>query len=270
VQAIICFTSDFGMGDTWVGMCHAVIYRACPQARVVDLAHDVPPYDIRKAAAVAASGVWQLPEAIHLVVVDPGVGRGRRDLCIVTGGGTVLVGPDNGVLIPATWRSGGISEVFAIEPEALTFRAPLATFHARDVLAPAAAALACGVDPAAVGFAVDAATLVDAPFEESRMENSVVVAEVVDIDRFGSVRLAISADDLVRFDLRGSVLELVFGQAVLEVPFGATFSDVPEGEAVALIDSSGWLTLAVRMGSAAERFGVEPGQIAHVRGVASE
>ncbi|PKQ36699.1 MAG: hypothetical protein CVT59_11415 [Actinobacteria bacterium HGW-Actinobacteria-1] len=267
MQAIICFTSDFGMGDTWVGMCHAVIYRACPQARVVDLAHDVLPYDIRKAAAVAASGVWQLPEAIHLVVVDPGVGGGRRDLCVVTGGGTILVGPDNGVLIPATWRAGGISEVYAIDPEALTFRSPLATFHARDVLAPAAAALACGVDPSAMGAKVPPESLVHTPFERAIEVDGIVSAEVVDVDRFGSVRIAVSTEDLEEFGLRRDTLEMGFGHVNLEVPFGATFSDVPEGEPVALFDSSGWLTLAVRMGSAAERYGIEPGQLARVRGV---
>lgn len=269
MQAIICFTSDFGMGDTWVGMCHAVIYRACPQARVVDLAHDVPPYDIRKAAAVAASGVWQLPEAIHLVVVDPGVGDSRRDLCVVTGGGTVLVGPDNGVLIPATWRSGGLAEVYVIDPEALTFRSPLATFHARDVLAPAAAALACGVDPSGVGISVDPSSLEAAPFEQAREVAGVVQAEVVDVDRFGSVRLAISAGDLGSFGLRQDVLEVKTGDRSIIVPFGATFSDVPEGDPVALVDSSGWLTLAVRMDSASKRYAMDPGDVVHVRAVPS-
>lgn len=269
MQAIICFTSDFGMGDTWVGMCHAVIYRACPQARVVDLAHDVPPYDIRKAAAVAASGVWQLPEAIHLVVVDPGVGGGRRDLCVVTGGGTVMVGPDNGVLIPATWRAGGIDEVFAIDPEALNFRSPLATFHARDVLAPAAAALACGVDPAAVGSVIESDSLVNAPFERADEKDGIVSAEVVDVDRFGSVRLAVSTEDLDRFGLRYPRLAFEFGHVAVEAPFGATFSDVPEGDPVALVDSSGWLTLAVRMGSAADRYGIQAGHLARARAVTS-
>lgn len=268
MQSIICFTSDFGMGDTWVGMCHAVIYRACPQARVVDLAHDVQPYDIRKAAAVAASGVWQLPEAIHLVVVDPGVGGGRRDLCLVTKRGTVLVGPDNGVLIPATWRAGGIAEAYVIEPEALTFRAPLATFHARDVLAPAAAALACGVEPSAVGASVDPESLAAAPFLPCHEEAGALVAEVVDIDRFGSVRLAVSWADLEDLGVSANRLEMGFGHVLIEVPFGTTFSDVEEGQPVALFDSSGWLTLAVRMGSAADRYGIEPGNVSHLRPIA--
>jgi len=242
-------------------MCHAVVYRACPQARVVDLAHDIRPYDIRKAAAVAASGVWQLPEAIHLVVVDPGVGGSRRDLCLVTARGTVLVGPDNGVLIPATWRAGGISEAYAIEPEALTFRAPLATFHARDVLAPAAAALACGVEPSVVGERIDPGSLARAPFSPCHEDAGVLVAEVVDIERFGSVRFAITSLDLDALRPSSRVLQMSYGHVLVDVTLGTTFSDVAEGQPVALFDSSGWLTLAVRMGSAAEQYGIESGDV---------
>ena len=265
MQSIICFTSDFGLGDTWVGMCHAVIYRACPQARVVDLAHDIQPFDIRKAAAVAASGVWQLPEAIHLVVVDPGVGGGRRDLCIVTSRGTVLVGPDNGVLIPAAWRAGGIDSVFSIVPAQLNFQLPLATFHARDVLAPAAAALACGVSAANIGEPVEKESLIPSPFRIGHREGDALVAEVVDIDHFGSVRLAISHEELGALSPRPQRLDVSLGHLQIDVPFGETFSDVPEGDLVGLFDSSGWLTLAVRLGSAAERYGIEPGATARVR-----
>lgn len=265
MQSIICFTSDFGLGDTWVGMCHAVIYRACPQARVVDLAHDIAPYDIRKAAAVAASGVWQLPEAIHLVVVDPGVGGGRRDLCIVTERGTLLVGPDNGVLVPAAWRAGGVSQAFSIVPAQLNFRLPLATFHARDVLAPAAAALACGVGPSNIGEPVAADSLAPSPFQLAKREADSLMAEVVDIDHFGSVRLAVSREELNALSETPRVLEVSLGHLQIEVPFASTFSDVEQGGTVALFDSSGWLTIAVRMASAAERYGIESGVVARVR-----
>jgi S-adenosylmethionine hydrolase len=265
MHSIICFTSDFGSGDTWVGMCHAVIHRACPQARVVDLAHDIAPFDIRKASAVAAAGVWQLPDAIHLVVADPGVGGGRRDLALVTGGGSILVGPDNGVLMPSTWRAGGVVEAYSIVPEHLDFRQPLPTFHARDVLAPAAAALACGVEASAIGESIDIDSLAPAPFERCREEGGVLVAEVIDMDRFGSLRIAIPAEEVVARGLAKGTLELAFGHLMIEVPFGTTFSDVGEGDPLALIDSSGWLTLAIRLGSAAERYGVEPGATARVR-----
>lgn len=265
MQRIICFVSDFGLDDTWVGVCHAVIHRACPQARVVDLAHQLPPFDVRKGAAVAASGVWQLPEAIHLVVVDPGVGGGRRDLCLVTEKGTVLVGPDNGVLIPATWRAGGITEAYAIRAEAITSRPPLPTFHARDILAPAAAAVACGVEPRALGEAVDPADLAPAPFERSHPEGTALVAEVLDIDRFGSIRLGVEAADLDRAGAEGRPVELSFGHLTIKAPLARTFADVAEGDPVALVDSSGWVTLALRAASAAERWGIEPGARVRIR-----
>ena len=261
--AIIGFISDFGLGDTWVGVCHAVIHRACPLARVVDLGHQVPPFDIRKGAATAAGGVYQLPEAIHLVVVDPGVGGGRRDLCIITQNGTRLVGPDNGVLLPAADRAGGIRTAIALDAEKIDRDAPLPTFHARDVLAPAAAALACGVEPSSLGTQVDSDTLVAAPFGTYSLLGGYVNGEALEADRFGSLRFNIPGEDLEKLGLKGPRLEIGIGHNSLVVPFATTFSDVPEGEPVALVDSSGWLTLAVNVGSAEDRYGVEPG--AHVR-----
>lgn len=259
MQTIIGFVSDFGLEDAWVGVCHAVIYQSCPQARVVDLAHQIAPFDIRKGAVAASAGVWQLPDAIHLVVVDPGVGGGRKDLCLVTKEGTVLVGPDNGVLIPATWHAGGIAEAFAIDPGKLAARPPLATFHARDVLAPAAAALACGVEPRSLGTRLEPGELVSAPYEQARKENSAIVTEVLDADRFGSLRLGVYAEQVAAFGLEGARLEISLGHLSLDVAFGKTFSDVAEGEPVCIVDSSGLLTLAVRLGSAAERYSIEPG-----------
>jgi len=265
VQTIICFTSDFGLDDAWVGVCHAVIHRACPQARVVDLGHNVPAFDIRKGAATAASGVYQVPEAIHLVVVDPGVGAGRSDLCITTTRGTRLVGPDNGVLLPAAARAGGVAEAYAVDPNKIEFRGPLATFHARDVLAPAAAALACGVSPSALGRAVDPDSLVPGPFGLCFVDGDTVNAEVVEVDRFGTLRFNIPAEDLVALGLQSETLEIALGHNVLHVPFRMTFGDVESGDPVAMVDSSGWLTLAVNTASASDRYNIEPGAVVRVR-----
>ncbi len=265
MQNIVCFVSDFGLEDTWVGVCHAVIHRACPLARVVDLGHQIPPYDVRKGAAVAAAGVYQLPDAIHLVVVDPTVGGTRHDLCLVTHTGVRLVGPDNGVLMLAGTRAGGIAEAIAINPSKIDFREPLGTFHARDVLAPAAAALACGVEPASLGTAIDPATLVPSPVGPPEIDGEYVIAEVIEYDRFGSVRIRVAAEEVEELGLAAEKLEFGFGHLVLEAPFASTFSDVEEGEPVALIDSSGWLTLAVRQESAMERYGIEPGNRTRIR-----
>lgn len=265
MQSIIGFVSDFGLEDTWVGVCHAVIYRACPQARVVDLGHQIPPFDLRKGATTAAAGVYQLPEAIHLVVVDPGVGGGRRDLCLITGNGTRLIGPDNGVLLPAAWRAGGVALAVALDAAKIDYESPLATFHARDVLAPAAAALACGVDPLSLGEQIDPESLAPAPFGRFTVEPPYVVGEALEADRFGSIRFNIPAEEIGALGLNVPTLEVGLGHNSLTVPFGKTFSDVDEGEPVMLVDSSGWLTLAVNTGSAEDRYGVEPGTPVRVR-----
>lgn len=267
MQSIICFISDFGLDDTWVGVCHAVIHRSCPQAHVVDLAHCVPPYDVRKGAAVAASGVHQIPDAIHLVVVDPGVGAGRRDICIRTEGGTWLVGPDNGVLVPAALRAGGIECAVAIDPAKIDLQSPLATFHARDILAPAAAALACGVEASSLGAPVDVDTLSAAPFEMCRRGDGEVIGEVLEADRFGSLRFNVPAEQIDRLGLRAASLEFALGHNQVRAPLAATYADVRPGEPVAVVDSSGWLTLALNRASAVERFGVEDGTAVRIRAV---
>lgn len=265
MQPIIGFVSDFGLEDTWVGVCHAVIYTACPQARVVDLGHQIPPFDLRKGAATAAAGVYQLPEAIHLVVVDPGVGGGRRDLCLTTGDGTRLIGPDNGVLLPAAWRAGGIAQAVALDAGKIDFSRPLPTFHARDVLAPAAAALACGVSPLSLGHEVAADSLHPAPFGRYGIEPPFVVGEALEADRFGSIRFNIPSEELESLGLNVERLEVGLGHNTLSVPFAKTFSDVAEGDPVMLVDSSGWLTLAVNTSSAQDRYGVEPGTPVRIR-----
>ena len=270
MQGIVAFISDFGLDDTWVGVCHAVIWEACPQAQVVDLAHQIPPFDIRKGAATAAAAVYQLPEAIHLVVVDPGVGGGRDDLCIVAASGTRLVGPDNGVLLPAAERAGGIAEAYAIDPVRFEFEGPLATFHARDVLAPAAAAHASAVEPPATGMPVDVSRLVSGPFGLCRREGDSVTAEVLETDRFGSLRLNVPGERLAELGLEAPSLEVALGHNSIEVPLGRTFSDVEPGEPVAVVDSSGWLTIALTRDSALDRYGAEPGQTAHVRAARAE
>ena len=265
LEPIICFSSDFGVSDTWVGVCHAAIHRVCPAAMVVDLGHDTAPYDIRAGAVLAASGAHQLADAIHLVVVDPGVGGLRRDICIVARTGTRLVGPDNGVLMPAATRAGGVAMVYAIDSAAVGSGAPLPTFHARDVLAPAAAAMACGAEPSSLGERIDPASLAPPPFPPARQEGEYVLGEVLAADRFGSLRTSISLEDLERFGLDSPELEFSIGHVALTLPLASTFADVGPGELVALVDSSGWLTLAENKGSAEERLGLEPGANVRVR-----
>lgn len=265
MTSIVCFTSDFGMHDAWVGVVHAVMLQCSADVRVVDISHEIEPFDIRRGAVVAVTAVHQLPGLTHLVVVDPGVGGPRRDVMVVTGDGTRLVGPDNGVLMPAARRAGGVTSAWSIDPTLVGSPDPLATFHARDVLAPAAARLALGVDPATLGEAVDPVTLAPGPFPPAHREGGYLVSEVLDIDRFGSMRIGVDRTELDGGVEPGANVEINSGHTTLHVPFGRTFSDVADGDPVALFDSSGWLTVAVNGGSAAGRYGFEEGHQVRVR-----
>lgn len=261
VVPIICLVSDFGLDDTWVGVCHAVIARACPDARVVDLAHQIPSYDVRTGAFVAASGVYQLPDAIHVVIVDPGVGGERRGICIATHSGAILIGPDNGVLIPAALMAGGVRRAFELPVN----EAMSPTFHGRDLFAPAAAKLACGGSPDSLWSEVEVGSLAAAPFPECEREGDYVRGEVLGMDRFGSVRLNIPTSRRSELGLDSDMLEVGIGHNALVLPVWRTFSDVAQGEPLAIFDSSGWLTLSVNQYSAAERYGVVAGNRVRLR-----
>ena len=259
MSGIVCFTSDFGLGDEWVGVVHAVMMVRAPAVRIVDISHAVAPYDVREGAVVAASAVAQLPGLTHLVVVDPGVGGSRHDIALRTADGTVLVGPDNGVLVPAALRAGGIASAISIDPARVCEGEPAPTFHARDVLGPAAAVVATGTPIEELGESLDPATLAPAPFAPARSEGRFLVSEVLDVDRFGSVRVGVTAADIEGGVAPGDPVEFSAGHTALHLLFGRTFSDVAEGEPVAMFDSTGWFTLSVNAGSAAERYGFAPG-----------
>ena len=135
----IVFLSDFGYRNEWVGICHAVIDRISPGSAVIDLSHGIPPLDVRDGALLLADSLpFMRNDAIALAVVDPSVGR-DRDLAVRTGNGRLLVGPDNGILDPAWQAMNGVAQVVSITSEQHTLQPIAPSFHARDVLAPAAA-----------------------------------------------------------------------------------------------------------------------------------
>src|SRR5436190_15870208 len=139
----ISLTTDYGCSDGFVAACHGAIARIAPAVRVIDITHSVPPCDVAQGAAVLAQAVPHLPPAVHVAVVDPGVGTARRALA-VEAGDSVLVGPDNGLLPRAADALGGVRRAVVLD-NAGWFADPVsATFHGRDVFAPVAARLALG------------------------------------------------------------------------------------------------------------------------------
>lgn len=247
----ISLTTDYGLSDGFVAACHGVVARLAPTVRVIDVTHLVPPADVARGAAVLAQTVGDLPPAVHVAVVDPGVGTARRGVAVATPAGT-LVGPDNGLLLPAADVLGGVTA--AVELTNREWLAPVVsrTFHGRDVFAPVAARLALGAPLTAAGGVLDPATLVRLPEHDVLVDADGLTAVVATVDHFGNVQLA--ADPSV---LDGLTREVTVDG--LPAVRGGTFGDVAPGELVVLTDSAGRAAVAVNGGRAADRLGVVPG-----------
>jgi S-adenosylmethionine hydrolase len=235
--------TDFGTADGYVGAMKGVIASHAADAIVDDIAHDIPPGDI-DAAAWALGAYWRrYPEgSAHVVVVDPGVGTARRALA-AEADGRFLVGPDNGVLSWAlrdAWRAG---DVRALDPPASAELS--ATFHGRDLFAPAAARLAAGQPIASLG--PPALGIVRLSWPEPVRTRGGVEGVVVHVDRYGNLvtnvpGVSVTGETSVRI-----------GDAAIAT--GSTYGDVASGEAIAYVGSRGLLEIAVRDGRAADRLG---------------
>ena len=248
------------MEDDFAGTCHGVIKRIAPEAEVIHITHGIAPHDVRAGAVVLADTLPYMPVGIHVAVVDPGVGGERRALALRGEDGRVYTGPDNGLLLLAAERLGGVAEAVEIASPEYLLHPVSATFHGRDVFAPAAAHLARGVPLAELGRPLRAQELERIDVPRPAFEEDVVRASVLALDRFGNLQLNASRADVERFGIAGNALvELPGGRERHTVPLGRTFSDVAEGEAVLYEDAYGHLTLAVNRGSAARRFALARG-----------
>ncbi len=251
---VVTLTTDFGTRDTFAGIMRGVILRTAPDARIVDLTHEVPPQNVAAGAHALASAVrWFPPGTIHVAVVDPGVGTRRRALLVETVEGW-LIGPDNGLLslaAPATTTR----RIFDVSRSRVRLQPVSPTFHGRDVFAPVAAALAADVEPETLGNRVR--TMVRLRRPAPRWRSGRLAGEVLWTDSFGNLATNVGGAHLERAGFRGHRLSITIGTHV--VPFGLSYASVPPGRALALVNSSDLLEIAVNRGSAAERFGAVPG-----------
>jgi S-adenosylmethionine hydrolase len=264
MRPFISFLTDFGP-DSAAAICRGVMLSIARDAQIVDISHSVRKYAIRDGAFLLSAALPWMPVAVHVGVVDPGVGTTRRPIGLLTGRGDVLIGPDNGLLIPAAERLGGIREARALENRDWMLDRTSSTFHGRDIFAPMAAHIAIGGDFAQVGPVIDPGSLIPIRFPEPRVREGALESSVVYVDSFGNLRLAGERDDLVR-----AVGELTPGRS-LRVEFGAsnggapivetaswarTFGDIPVGTALLYEDSSGRLGYADNQADVARRLGV--------------
>jgi S-adenosylmethionine hydrolase len=253
-MSVVTFLSDYGHTDDFVGVCHGVIARIAPQTRVIDITHGVPRHDVRAGAVVLRRAIAFMPVGVHLAVVDPGVGGDRRAVALrCAQGGQIVVGPDNGLLMPAAERLGGVADAIDISYSMLRLEPVSRTFHGRDIFAPLAAHLAAGADWDEAGRPLDPATLVALELPRPHVSGSTVVAHVLTADGYGNVALDAGPGDLANSGLVHGRTITVNGQRAL---FANTFGDVSEGDLVLYVDGFGALSIAVNGGSALASLGL--------------
>jgi S-adenosylmethionine hydrolase len=256
----VSFLSDYGRVDEFVGVCHAVMLDVAPDLRIVDITHDIAPFDVRAGALALVRAVQYLPNGVVLAVVDPGVGTDRRCIAVEVEDG-FLVGPDNGLLAPAVAMLGGSARVVALENPEYQLVAPGSTFAGRDVMAPAAAYLASGVPIDALGVPVDpsglAPGLVPLPRED---DDGTIAGEVLWVDRYGNCQLNVAPEQLVdRGVSPGGFVGVTIGGADRRARWVTAFAEAKPSELALLVDSYGMCTLAFDQRSAAAELEVRAG-----------
>jgi S-adenosylmethionine hydrolase len=234
----------------------AVILGICRDAQIVDISHEITKFDVRMGAFVLASAVPYFPKGtVHVAVVDPGVGTKRRPIVVETKH-SLLVGPDNGLLMPVAEREG-VKHVYAISNANFTLEKVSKTFHGRDVFAPVAAYLAKGHSPSEMGSEINNYVVPD--FATPKVEAKALTGQVLHIDDFGNIITNISAKDLNKVKAKeGAFLHVELNRKTLRLPYGSAYGEVKIKELLAVVGGHGFLEISINQGNAAKRLGAKP------------
>jgi S-adenosylmethionine hydrolase len=260
VARFITFLTDFGLQDDFVGTCHGVMKRIAPEVEIIDITHGIPPQGVLQGALTLANTLPFMPEGVHLAVVDPGVGSARRPLVLRDANGRVYVGPDNGLLIVAAEKLGGIAEAHELANPDYALESVSRTFHGRDLFAPAAAHLALGVTLGELGPPVDPDALVRLDIPQPDVGTTRIHSTVLSIDRFGNIGLNLDRAHLEEAGVvPGTRVELLTGPERYYAVAARTFADARPGDIILYEDAYRNFALAISGGDAAAMFGATPG-----------
>ncbi len=243
--------SDYGLTGDLVGSCKGVMVSIAPQAHLVDITHSIPGFDVIRGAEILRHNTQYMPtNAVYLAVVDPGAKTERRTLAVEAHSGAYLVGPDNGLLLPAAEALGGVVRAVHLTNQRYHVEPVSDTFQGRDIFSPVAAHLAAGADFNDLGEEVGPASMNTIDFPGVRREpDGGFVAKIIDIDRFGNVRLSAMQEDL---DLQyGVPLRVRVEDEVMDARYVQTFGASKVGDLVLVPDSHWRLSLGVNKGNAA-------------------
>ena len=262
----VCFLTDFGIADDFVGTCKGVMYSIAPGIQVLDLTHEVPGFGVEAGAEILQHASRYMPaEAVFLAIVDPGVGTGRRGVALRTNTEALLVGPDNGLLLPAANVLGGVAQAVTLTNDHYHLKPVSSTFHGRDVFSPVAAYLAAGTEIGDIGEEIDPRSLqvVHLPDALEADGSSELSAHIISIDRYGNARLSIM-QERAGFGF-GSTVMVDSGDGSMAVQYVETFGSAKTGELILVPDSHWRLSLAINKGSAAKALSLEVGGLVRIR-----
>jgi len=257
---LITLTSDFAVQSQGVGIMESVALEINPEAKIIHLMHGLPDFNLFYAARTMET-LNHVPVGFHVCVVDPGVGTKRKPIIIQTGRGDYLVGPDNGVLIPATRFLEGITKVVEITNEKYMRKPVSPVFHGRDIFTPAAAHLSRGVKIEEFGKSINPGDLTKAPYEEAFVDGSKIKAKIISINKFGSLHLNITSSvwDKFNVELHNNV-EIKFKNKKIKIIHAVTFGDVPKGSPLIMKDDYGRVEIALNQGSFSKKHSVKIGE----------
>lgn len=264
---VIGFLTDFGL-DAAAATCRAVMLSKCPDAQIVDIAHTIRKYAIRDGAFLLRFALPYFPVGVHVAVVDPGVGTARRPVAVRVARGDVLIGPDNGLLLPAADALGGAEEARVLENRDLWLPVTSSTFHGRDIFSPVAGQLSArSASFESVGPVLPTADLARLPEPEAVARPGELETVVTYVDTFGNLRLAgerMQLDSAFDGLDDGDPLQVEFsgldGETTVQesVRYAKTFGGVPLGAPLLYLDALGNLALADNQGNIAARLGIGP------------
>jgi len=262
---IITLLSDFGLRDPYVAEMKAIILSICPEARIVDISHEIRKFDIRMGSFILAQAASYFPEGtIHIAVVDPGVGTKRRSIIVETRR-SLYVGPDNGLLMFSAVKEE-IRSVHAITNPKYMLENVSRTFHGRDVFSSAAAHLANGVVSSEFGPQICDPVLPE--YTKPRIVGDKIHGEAIHIDEFGNVITNISPVDLRGLGIEeGRKIEVELRHRSLKVRLCSSYGEVPVGWSLAVIGSGDFLEVATNQGNAAQAYNIKIGDKVKVRSV---
>ncbi len=256
---LITLTSDFGVQSQGAAIMESVALQINPNVRVVHLMHGLPDFNLFYAARTMET-VNYMQVGYHVCVVDPGVGTKRKSIIIKTGRGDYLIGPDNGVLLPATRFLGGIKKAVEITNKKYMRHPVSPIFHGRDIFTPAAAYISKGIKINEFGKELKAKDLAKAPYEEAEAEGGRFNAKVISINKFGSIHLNITHSAWDKLKLHtGDKVKLKFNKNSVELPYAVTFGDVEKNNSLIMKDDYGRMEVALNQGAFAKKYPVKIG-----------